>query len=55
MRSSNTGLFGTLLSFVILGPVAIFLGLVWLWDFTKGFVTAAMDRFLAEEFDDESE
>jgi hypothetical protein len=41
MRGGNTSVYGSMLSFVILFPVAIFIGLLWLWGFTKGFFGAA--------------
>ena len=45
MRGGNTSAYGSVLSFVILFPVAIFIALVWLWDFMGGFLGAAYDHF----------
>jgi hypothetical protein len=49
VRGGNTSFFGSLMSFVVLAPFAIFVAVLWLWDFTKGFLGAALDHFFPED------
>ena len=49
MRGGNTSFAGSLLSMIVLFPVAMFLGAIWFWSFTKGFFGAAFHHFTGEE------
>jgi hypothetical protein len=49
VRGGNTSFFGSLLSYVVLAPLAVFITVIWLWDFTKGFFGAALDHFFPED------
>jgi hypothetical protein len=45
MRGGNTSAYGSVLSLIVLFPVAVFIIAIWLWDFTKGFFEAAYHHF----------
>jgi hypothetical protein len=49
MRGGNTSAYGSVLSFIIILPVAVAIIVVWLWKFTKGFFGAAFHHFIGEE------
>jgi len=49
MRGGNTSVYGSMLSFVVLFPVALFVAALWFWGFTKGFFGAAYHYFSGAE------